>query len=137
MAATAPTHESLDVWRVAMELVVEIYRLSRKLPTEERYGLVSQIRRAAISVALNIAEGSGRHARGDFLHFLSIARGSLRELECIVAIVERLGLSRSSDLETARALADRVGRMLNRLRRSLLPRSPSKHAQRSTKHVPG
>jgi four helix bundle protein len=118
-----------------MELVVEVYRISRKLPTDERYGLVSQIRRAAISVTLNIAEGAGGYARGDFLHFLSIARGSLRELECIIAMVERLGFLRGSDLERARKLADRVGRMLNKLRKSLLPRRLSKHEARKTKHA--
>jgi four helix bundle protein len=135
MVDDPPTHESLDVWHVAMVLILEIYRISRSLPAEERYGLVSQMRRAAVSVAVNIAEGAGRHARGDFLRFLSIARGSLREIDCLLRIVERLGFVHAADLEVARALAERVSRMLNRLRRSLLPRNPSQHAARTTQHA--
>src|SRR5688572_13996476 len=94
MHAPPPTHESLLVWQASMDLVAAVYRLTKLLPIDERYGLSSQLRRAAVSVAVNIAEGSGRVARGDFLHFLSISRGSLREVECFLSVTERLELAK-------------------------------------------
>jgi four helix bundle protein len=133
MHAVATTHKDLIVWQVAMDLVVAVYKVCRALPRDELYGLVSQLRRAAVSVAVNIAEGSARTARGDFLHFLSIARGSLRELECLLEIVARLGFLTNAETDNARQLAARVGRLLSGLRKSLVSRSPTKHQARSTK----
>lgn len=102
-----------------MDLVVESYRLSDLLPAREQFGLVAQIRRAAISVPANIAEGYGRLRRGEYLNHLSIARGSLKELETLLAIAERLGYVAASELAQFAELCDFVSRMLTRLRRSL------------------
>lgn len=99
-------HEQLDVWQDAMELVVLVYRLSGQFPDSERYALTSQIRRAAVSVPSNIAEGAARRSRPEYLRFLSIARGSLSELSTQVQIAERLGFL-SSPGEAA-GLIDRL-----------------------------
>jgi four helix bundle protein len=112
-------YRDLRVWQVAMDLVVESYRLADLLPLRERFGLIAQIRRAATSVPANIAEGYGRLRRGEYLNHLSIARGSLKELETHLAIAERLGYLPASELARAAELCDFVSRMLTRLRRSL------------------
>jgi four helix bundle protein len=109
----------LRVWQVAMDLVIESYRLAELLPARERFGLVAQIRRAATSVPANIAEGHGRIHRREYLHHLSIARGSLKELQTLLVIAQRLGYLPASELARAAELSDYVSRMLTRLRRSL------------------
>ncbi len=83
-------HKDLDVWKYSMDLVEEIYRLTYKFPDSERYGLTSQIRRAAISIPSNIAEGSGRKSDKELIQFISIALGSLTELETQYLIAVRL-----------------------------------------------
>lgn len=102
-AAYVSNHERLDAWQKAMDLMVECYRIARLLPVEERYGLASQIRRAAVSVPANIAEGCGRGGGGDRLRFMSIARGSLCELRTLLAAVERLSYVSHSELQHAQA----------------------------------
>ena len=102
-----------------MDLVVMVYEISKGLPSQERYGLASQMQRAAVSVPANIAEGYGRIHRGDYLHHLSIARGSLAELETHVAIAVRLNfLTRERAME-GWSLCQEVGKMLNKLIESL------------------
>jgi len=81
----------LSVWTMGMEICEEIYKLTRVFPKEERYGLVSQMRRAAVSIPSNISEGFNRHQRKDFRHFLQIANGSCAELETQVLLSRRLG----------------------------------------------
>ncbi len=81
MAGARKTYRDLEVWQQAMELVTAVYQLARAFPPEERYGLTSQMLRAAISVPANIAEGSGRRHKTEFLQHSSIARGSLLEVE--------------------------------------------------------
>jgi four helix bundle protein len=83
-------YQKLLVWQKAIELVEAVYRLTRAFPKEELYGLVSQMREAAVSIPGNIAEGYGRSHRGDYLHHLSIARGSLMELDTHLIIAFRL-----------------------------------------------
>lgn len=83
-------HKDLDVWKYSMDLVEEIYKLTYKFPDSERYGLTSQIRRAAISIPSNIAEGSGRKSDKELIQFISIALGSLTELETQYLIAVRL-----------------------------------------------
>lgn len=113
------TYRDLQAWQKAMDLVTEIYRLSRRLPPEEQFGLVSQMRRAAVSVPANIAEGYGRIHRRDYAHHLSIARGSLTETETHLLIAIRLEyLARDQAIEVWR-LAQEVGRLLNGLIRAL------------------
>ena len=85
------SHKNLQVWQEAMGLVKEIYEMTRSFPESERFGLISQMRRSAVSVPSNISEGAGRNGNKEFLHFLYIARGSLCELETQVIIGQQLG----------------------------------------------
>lgn len=117
--AAVGSYRDLRVWQAAMDLAVESYRLGELLPSRERFGLVSQIRRAATSIPANIAEGHGRLLRGEYMHHLSIARGSLKELETLFALSERLGYLSGAELAASAELCDFVSRMLTRLRRSL------------------
>lgn len=84
------THKDLDVWKNSIELVTEIYRISKEFPKDEMYGLTSQIRRAAVSVPSNIAEGAARKNENEFIYFLFISRGSLAELETQITIALNL-----------------------------------------------
>jgi four helix bundle protein len=113
------SYRDLKVWGKAMDLVVEAYRLTKKLPALETYGLTSQIQRSAVSVPANIAEGQGRDHLGEYLHHLSIANGSLMELETHLLITTRLSYLEPTDTELAMTLSKEVGRMLNGLIRAL------------------
>ena len=117
--AAAKTHRELIVWHVSMELVTETYRVALRLPALERYGLASQLRRAALSIPTNIAEGFGRGSRAEFARFLSIAEGSLRELQTLNELTILLDYLAAERLKIATDLADRTGVLLYRLRRSL------------------
>ena len=119
------SYRDLDVWRKAVDLTVECYRLTRSLPRDERFGLSAQIRRAAISVAANIAEGHGRTHRGDYLRHLSIAHGSLTELETHLLIATRLQYVDCSATACASQLSSDVSRMLARLKAALRRQQPS------------
>ena len=110
---------SLLGWRQAMDLARDCYFLTRRLPREELYGLTSQTRRAAISIPANIAEGNGRRTRKDYISFLHIAQGSLRELETYLILVVEVGLLREEDATPLLAQIDSVARLLNRLIQSL------------------
>lgn len=93
-------HERLEVWRDAMDLVEAVYHFSNAFPDSERFGLTSQIRRAAVSVPSNIAEGAARRSTPEYLHFLSIARGSLSEMDTQRQIACRLGHARPCNVTT-------------------------------------
>lgn len=111
------SHEDLEVWKQARALAAETYRMTAHLPVEERFGLQSQMRRAAVSVLSNLAEGAARDSRADFSRFLAISLGSLAELEVQCAVCEDLGfLSRNEDF-LRRIRAIRI--MLAGLRRAL------------------
>jgi four helix bundle protein len=110
-------HHELVAWQVAVELVSDIYKLSASFPHTEQYGLTSQLRRAAISVPSNIAEGAARTSKKEFLHFLSVARGSLSEIDTQLTIAKRLGLI-SDDTQIQESL-DRVFGLIGGLIRSL------------------
>ena len=107
------TYHDLKVWQGAMELTMKIYRMTRKFPAEEMYGLSTQLRRAAISVPSNIAEGKGRSSDKELLQFLCRARGSMYEVQTQLEIAELLGFLTRADYEDVRQQADAVGRMLN------------------------
>jgi four helix bundle protein len=109
------THRNLDVWQLAMDLVVKVYGFSNQLPDLERFGLVTQLRRAAISIPSNIAEGAARGSSREFARFLLIARGSLAEIETQLELAERLHHVRKS-VELNRMVL-RVGQMLTALTR--------------------
>ena len=110
-------HHELVVWQVAVELVDQIYRLSASFPHTEQFGLTSQLRRPAVSVPSNIAEGAARTSKKEFLHFLSVARGSLSEIDTQLTIAKRLGLI-SDDTQIQESL-DRVFGLIGGLIRSL------------------
>ena len=103
------------VWQRAMDLLVHAHRIADLLPATQRYALADQLRRAAVSVPANIAEGAGRVHRGDYVHHLSVARGSARELESHFEAIRRLGYLDDSTLAPAEDLADHVSRLLMRL----------------------
>ena len=117
--ANVDTYEDLEVWQLAMTLAVDCYELTREMPKEELYGLTSQIRRAAVSIPSNIAEGYGRNQTGNFIQFLRIAQGSARELETQLLLVPRLGLIETSRAQACRETTVRVSKMLRALIRSL------------------
>jgi four helix bundle protein len=98
-----------------MELVMEIYRLTQAFPKEEIFGLLSQLRRSAVSIPSNIAEGQGRLTRGEFRFFLGNARGSLSELETQILIARRLNYLNESDAAGLMERSSEVGRILNGL----------------------
>ena len=102
-----------------MDLVVESYKIARLLPKDETYGLATQIRRAAVSIPANVAEGHGREHLGDYLHHLSVANGSLMELETHFLIARRLSYLGTGEIDPAFNLAAEVGRMLAGLTRKL------------------
>ena len=108
-----PLHYGLDVWKDSMRLAREIYRVSASFPDSERYGLTAQIRRCAVSVPSNIAEGAGRGGRKEYAHHLRIARGSLMELDTQLWIARDLGFINNTS-ET-NLLIQRIAAMLNAL----------------------
>lgn len=120
---TLKSYRELLVWQKAMDLVVESYKLAGLLPKTELYGLKSQIERAAVSVPANIAEGHGREHLGDYLRHLSVATGSLMELETHLLIAERLAFLSAAQTARALEMSAEVSRMLSGLNRSLRQRS--------------
>src|ERR1700685_1082604 len=109
------TYEDLKVWRLAMDLVLEIYRSTSSFPRQEIYGLTSQMRRSAVSVPSNIAEGKGRFSRKELLQFLFHARGSLLELQTQITIARELGYLSAAEGKNLTEMAAEVGRLLNGL----------------------
>ena len=109
----------LEVWRRALELAIACYRLSEDFPASERFGLSSQLRRAATSIASNIAEGRGRFSTREFIRHVSIARGSLCEVETQLEIARRLGFVATERVEPIIAECDELGRMLHALKSRL------------------
>ena len=107
------------VWQKSIDLTVRTYELTRRFPAEERYGLTSQMRRAAASVPANIAEGQARRSTGEFLQSLGIARGSLAEVETFLTLSERLGLIRSEIRDNVLENCAEINKMLTGLMRSL------------------
>ena len=112
-------YRQLKVWQKAMDLTVEIYSIIKYLPREETYALSDQLRRSAVSIPSNIAEGQGRNSDKEFVNFLSIARGSLWELETQIEICERLSYIDSSQKENVLTQTEEVGKMLNALAHSI------------------
>ena len=106
-------YKDLLVWQKAMELTDEAYRLVKKLPKEELFAISAQMRRSAVSVPSNIAEGHGRQSKKEFSQFLSIAVGSLMELETQILICQRQGYFDENDIQKALSLSEEVSRMLS------------------------
>ena len=112
-------HEKLDVWNKSIELVVAGYKNTDPFPKDERFGLTSQLRRAAVSIPANIAEGAGRKSPKEFSHFLSNAQGSASEVETELLIAHRLGFLREENYRALRNSIDEIGRMLTGLSQHL------------------
>jgi len=117
------SYRQLIVWQRAMELVQSIYKLTKDFPKEEIYGLTSQIRQAAVSIPSNIAEGQGRDSTKEFLHHLSIAYGSLMEVETQILIAESLNYLKSEETKLILGKTSETGRLINGLTRSLKQKS--------------
>jgi four helix bundle protein len=105
-------YRELVVWQRSMQLTVAVYRLTRECPREELYGLTSQVRRSAVSLPSNIAEGHGRLTTGEFRQFLGIARGSNFELQTQLQIARELDMGNTKLIDEAESLSNEVGRML-------------------------
>ena len=113
-------HKRLEVWKKSMDLVTEIYRVTEGFPPEERFGLVKQMRRSAVSVPSNLAEGAARKGNGEFIQFLHMSMGSLSELDTQLEISRRLSFLTESDLARLGPLLSEVDKMLVGLRNHLL-----------------
>lgn len=115
----------LVVWKKAVELSVCIYKLTRPFPKEELYGLVSQMRRASVSIASNIAEGRGRLNPAEFRQFLGLAQGSVFELKTQLLVAQKLGMTSDKPLEEAERLSNEVSKMLRSFIRTLRMKAKS------------
>jgi four helix bundle protein len=109
-------HRDLQVWQKSMHFVTDIYRETATFPRSEVYGLTNQVRRAAVSVPSNIAEGCGRSSKKEFAHFLCNARGSLLEVETQLEIAKNLGYLPEKNASELLSRTNEIGRMLNGLR---------------------
>jgi four helix bundle protein len=113
-------YTDLIAWQKAMTLVQEIYKITKRFPTDERYGLKAQLRRAVVSVPSNIAEGEGRSSTAEFHHHLSIAHGSVREIETQIWISAGLGYLQKEGISHVLKLTSEVGRLIKGLSNSLI-----------------
>lgn len=113
---TGKSYRELLVWQKAIVASSEVYKLTKNFPKDEQFALTSQIRRAVVSIAANIAEGYRRDGRKEFAHFLRIAHGSLTELETLITISQEVAYCRAEDCSTIEKQLDEIGRMLYSLR---------------------
>lgn len=113
------THRDLKVWQEGMALTTAVYRATGRFPDHERFGLVSQLRRAVVAFPSNIAEGWGRGSRSDYVRFLHIARGSLHEVDTQIRIAQSLGYLTDSECAPLHGQIETCGRLLTGLIRSL------------------
>jgi len=111
--------EDLEVWQQAHKLTVEVYKLARQFPPDERFRYTDQICRASSSIPTNVAEGTGRYGKRDFKHFLYIARGSLEETKYLLLLGKDLGFVTQEDYNGLRGRCNNVGKLLNGLINSL------------------
>jgi len=112
-------HKKLEVWKQSMTLVIEIYRTTEKFPSKEVYGLTNQIRRAAVSVPSNIAEGAARQTRRKFINYLHIAQGSMSELDTQLELANRLGYLNDNSRNSLNEMMEQIDKMLTGLIRHL------------------
>jgi four helix bundle protein len=108
-------YRKLLVWQKSMDLVEDVYRITKKLPKDELYGLISQLRRSVVSIPSNIAEGNSRQTKKEYIQFLHIARGSKAEVETQLEICVRLKYIELKEINKAISLCDEIGRILNTL----------------------
>jgi four helix bundle protein len=122
MSEMAFRFEGLDVWKRSVELAGKIYQITKLLPRTEQFGLIDQMRRAAVSISANIAEGSARDTEKDFAHFLNISRGSLFELVSHLEVASRLEYLKAEDVSKLKSEATEIAKMLSGLRKHILSR---------------
>ena len=113
------SYRDLEVWQLAMEIVAAVYRLTSRFPAEERFGLTAQLRRAAVSIPSNIAEGHGRLGARELRHAVSIARGSVAEVETQLAVAVELNFVAAGEINLLSSQLDRLSKMLFGLYRRL------------------
>jgi four helix bundle protein len=112
-------HKKLDVWQTAMSVAKQVYKLTSDFPSDEKFGLVSQMRRAAVSIPSNIAEGAARQGKREFRNFLSMAQGSVSELDTQLELASALGYVSKETIDEISSELIRVDKMLTTLIRSL------------------
>ncbi len=122
MKTSTRSYKDLVVWQKGIALAKIVYGITRRFPSEEKFGLVAQMRRAAVSIPSNIAEGQARHTTGEFIQFISHAEGSLAEVDTQLILSNELNFCTEHDGASAFALIDELRRMLNVLRRKLATR---------------
>ena len=123
MKTNTRSYKDLVVWQKGIALAKLVYSMTRTFPSEEKFGLIAQMRRAAVSVPSNIAEGQARHTTGEFIQFLSHAEGSVAELDTQLILWVELGFCRDADAAPSFQLIEELRRILNTLRRKLAARS--------------
>ena len=121
------SYQDLAVWQRAMDLVIDCYRIVKSFPKTEQYGLTNQLQRAVVSIPANIAEGHGRKYTKEFLRHLSIAKGSLAELETHMQIAQRLEYIKKEELNRILSKTDEISRMLTGLHKSLALKAKPTH----------
>jgi|SRR5581483_1575790 len=114
------SYRDLIAWQKAMDFVVDLYQVTQQFPREEQYGLTNQLRRAAVSVPSNIAEGQGRGPGNQFVYHLGIAQGSIQEAETQIILADRLSFARTDDLNRLLTRAEEVGRLNRGLQQSII-----------------
>jgi four helix bundle protein len=119
MSKSISSYRDPDAWQLAMEVVIDVYDLTRAFPGEEKFGRSAQLRRAAVSIPSNIAEGHNRIGPGEFRRFVSIARGSVAEVETQIAVAVALGFIDADQVTSLSSQLDRLSKMLFGLYRSL------------------
>ncbi len=119
MSSKPQSYRDIVVWQKGIELTKMIYQLTARFPAEEKFGLTSQLRRAAVSIPSNIAEGQARHTTGEFIQFISHAEGSAAEVDTQLHLANELGFLSAPESASTVTLIDELRRMLNSLRRRL------------------
>ena len=113
------THKDLEVWKLAIKLAGDVYKITEKFPKKETFGMSSQMRRAAVSIGANIAEGAARQSKKEFLQFLSISQGSASELDTLIEISKAADLMDNAVLDKLQADVSRISKMVRGLIGSL------------------
>jgi four helix bundle protein len=119
METKTRSYQDLIVWQKAVQLVTDIYSLTKKFPADERFGIISQLNRASISIPTNIAEGWGRETSKNYLQFLRTSRGSVMEVQTLLIISKNLGFVSQSEFESLSAKVEEVGKILQGLIKSV------------------
>jgi four helix bundle protein len=125
METKPQNYQDLVVWQKGIQLAKLIYQITRSFPSEEKFGLIAQMRRAAVSIPSNVAEGQARRTTGEFIQFISHAEGSVAELNTQLILATELHFCSTNDARSSSELIEHLRRMLNGLRRKLERRSAS------------